>query len=176
MQRVSKGFYLVAWGGGVGLGVVLMIAGTLLAMDSHLDEAAPFALALGFLAILVGAIAFLVLLYKLWAAIQDGHARATPGKAVGFLFIPFFNLYWAFQAIWGWAKDYNAYVDRHGLTSAPKMPEGLFLAYVILCFSGIIPILGVLLVAANFVLGLIMMWKACDGVNALPATPPAPAA
>lgn len=172
MQRLSKGFYLVSWGGGVGLGVVLIVAGALLAMDSHLDEAAPFALALGFLAMLFGAIAFMVLLYKMWAAIQDGHARATPGKAIGFLFIPFFNLYWAFQAIWGWAKDYNAYTARHGLANAPKMPEGLFLTYVILCFSGVIPILGVLLVAANFVVGLIMMSKACDGVNALPASPP----
>ena len=46
MQRVSKGFFLVAWGGGVGLGVLLLVAGTLLAMDSHMDEAAPFALVL----------------------------------------------------------------------------------------------------------------------------------
>ena len=46
---------------------------------------------------------------------------------------------------------------------------------LIMHFKGIIPILGVLLVAANFVLGLIMMWKACDGVNALPTTLPAAA-
>jgi len=171
MQRVSKGFYLVSWGGGVGLGVVLLAAGFLLAMDSHMDEAAPFALGLGALTMLYGAIAIFVLWYKMWAAIQDGHARATPGKAVGFLFIPFFNLYWAFQVLWGWAKDYNAYIARHNLANAPKMPEGLFLAYVILCFSGVIPVLGILLVMANFVIGLMMVSKICDGVNALPAAP-----
>jgi Na+/proline symporter len=61
----------------------------------------------------------LVLLYKAWTAIQHGPVpvRTTPGKAVGFLFIPFFNCYWIFQALWGWTKDYNA-------VAACRNPQG----------------------------------------------------
>ena len=87
-----------------------------------------------------------VWLYKMWDAIQDGHARATPGQAVGFIFIPFFNLYWIFRAFWGFAEDCNQYLDRHAL-SARKLSTGVFLAYTIVSiFGGIaaIPVAGYL--------------------------------
>jgi hypothetical protein len=45
-------------------------------------------------------IPFYTTLYRAWKCLQPGGlARTTPGKAIGFLFIPFFNLYWIFQAI-----------------------------------------------------------------------------
>lgn len=59
------------------------------------------------------AVLFLVLLYNFWKILQDGYAEVTPGKAVGFLFIPFFNFYWAFKAFWGLAKEQNNFIDRH---------------------------------------------------------------
>jgi len=42
----------------------------------------------------------LILLYRAWDNIQDAHFQtsATPGQAVGNLFIPFYNLYWIFIA------------------------------------------------------------------------------
>lgn len=43
----------------------------------------------------------LVLLYRLWRLIPPAKAKTTPAKAVGFLFIPIFNLYWQFIAIAG---------------------------------------------------------------------------
>jgi hypothetical protein len=127
---------------------------------------------MAWLPMMYGAVVVLVLFYKMWAAIQDGHARTTPGKAVGFLFIPLFNLYWAFQAIWGFAKDYNAYLIRHSV-NAPKLPEGLFLAYVILVLCAVIPLLGLLLALVNFVILIIMVMKICDAINALPTAPSA---
>jgi hypothetical protein len=53
------------------------------------------------------------LLYNFWTIIQDGFASTTPGKAVGFLFIPIFNLYWYFRAFYGLSKDIKFYIDRH---------------------------------------------------------------
>ncbi|MEW6096676.1 MAG: hypothetical protein AB1567_09145 [bacterium] len=113
--------------------------------------------------------------YKAWASIQDGFARTTPGKAVGFLFIPFYNFYWIFQVIWGFAKDYNSYIDRHGV-SASKLPEGLFLSSCILSVLGIV--LGILGRFPWFALGIIVhiivdiieiiiLIKTCDAVNSL---------
>ena len=172
MQRVWKWAYLVLIGGSLALaGAILLLLIVLLAGGAHIEDEWPIFVVLAFLPMPVGAIAMLVLWYKMWAAIQDGHARTTPEKAILLLFIPVFNIYWAFQAIWGWAKDYNAYTARHGLTNAPKMPEGLFLAYVVLCFLGVF----VLPALINFIVMLVMISKICDGVNALPAGP-APAA
>jgi hypothetical protein len=79
-----------------------------------------------------------VLLYKAWSAIQDGRARATPARAVGFLFIPFFNLYWTFEAVWGFAKNYNRLVRRHGL-DLELLPEWPFLIFSILTLSHFFP-------------------------------------
>ena len=39
--------------------------------------------------------------YKCWMALPASHRFTTPGKAVEFLFIPFYNFYWAFLS---WPK------------------------------------------------------------------------
>ena len=163
-ERLSKAFYVGSIAGAFALFVVL--CGAAIALAPREREAAFALLGLAALSGLYGGVVNVVLWYKAWAAIQDGHARTTPGKAIGFLFIPFFNFYWAFQALWGWAKDYNAYAARHSI-QAPRMPEGLFLAYVILCIVAFIPALGVLASLAALVIAVVMAAKICDGVNAL---------
>ena len=169
VERVSKGFYL----GSIIVGVVfcfLMLAADLLV--ARAEEPLPALIILLGLAGLVFAVVMLmVLLYKMWAAIQGAGARTTPGKAVGFLFIPFFNLYWIFQACWGWTKDYNRDLPQRGL-SAPRAPEGITLAMCILTFLTWIPIAGQLLALLNFVFLMIFLNAGCDGINAL-ATHPA---
>jgi len=52
------------------------------------------------------------ILHGLWSLIPTHKARTTPGKAVGFLFIPLFNFYWVFIAIYGLAKALNAETDQ----------------------------------------------------------------
>jgi hypothetical protein len=60
----------------------------------------------------LGDILQFVLLYRLWKAIQNENSRTTPGKAVGYLFIPIFNFYWRFRAYWGFSKQANEYIER----------------------------------------------------------------
>jgi hypothetical protein len=162
--RLSKGFYVGSIAGAFAL--VAVLCGAAIALAPREREAAFALVALAALSGLYGGVVNVVLWYKGWAAIQDGHARTTPGKAIGLLFIPFFNFYWAFQALWGWAKDYNAYTARHAI-QAPRMPEGLFLAYVILCLVAFLPAVGVLASLGALVLAVVMAAKICDGVNAL---------
>jgi hypothetical protein len=118
---------------------------------------------------LIAAVTLLILFYKMWEAIQDGHARTTPGKAIGFLLIPIFNFYWSFQALWGFAVDYNKLINRYSL-NIPRLPEGLFLAYTILVFTTWIPKIGLLLLIVNYFIGIVMVSKICDGINSLPDT------
>ncbi len=102
-----------------------------------------------------------VVIYKMWSSIQGGRAtRTTAGKAVGFLFIPFFNLYWLFQVWGGFPTDYNRYLEEYSLP-IPKLSNGLYIAYPILT---LIPLLGILLAPIVFI---IVIAKTCNAVNRL---------
>ncbi len=171
--HLSKDFYAGVWAstGLVAFTSALIILGATLAEYTTPREK-PITIVLFcilFLLAIFGAVTFCVLIYKMWAAIQDGHARTTPGKALGFLFIPFFNLYWMFQVFPGFAKDYNAYVDRQDL-GVPHLSTALFTAYCALILCGFIPLVGIAADIAAFVVGIAMIAKICDAVNAIPST------
>ena len=104
-----------------------------------------------------------VLLAKMWGSIQDEWNDVTPIKAIAFLFIPFFNLYWIFRVWAGYATEYNNYALRHDLQIAPL--EGtVFIMYPIFAF------LGGLLILPTIVLPFLMfpmIGKVCDAVNGL---------
>jgi hypothetical protein len=101
-----------------------------------------------FTAIAAGVIAY-ILLYRYWQVIQDGNVRTTPGKAVGYSFIPFFNFYWVFTAFHGLAQDMNRYARERNI-QAPVVNEQLALWYCILIVCSIIPYL-------NFVTGIAVL-------------------
>ena len=167
MKKVSKGFYLGSIIGATGLSFILFIAGRITIQSGDNDVGFAFII-LGFIPMIYAAVINCVLWYKAWASIQDGHARTTPGKAIGFLFIPIFNLYWLFQAFWGFAKDCNSYIDRKGL-SISKLPEELFLTFSILTLLNVflrrIPIFGIIFSLVTFVILVIVINKLCDVIN-----------
>lgn len=140
MAGLSKPLYLTAPIVGLTAFVVLGVGIFLGLKDATTDV--WFFVIFGSVGVLYAVIMTLVFSYKIWQPIQDGHARMSPGKAVGFLLIPFFNLYWFFRVIGGFSQDYNAYLDRYSI-NASKLPQGLLPT-----FSAIARI--------------------CDAVNALP--------
>jgi hypothetical protein len=152
VKRLSKWFYLGSMigipAGGIvlltaGL-VILVVSGILTGYDINLSYASTRALATSGLIILLGGAAILyglsiwyILLYKAWSVIQDGNASTTPGKAVGFIFIPVYNFYWIFKAWWGFARNYNRYIERYTINTS-KLKEGLFLAFCILSICSMV--------------------------------------
>jgi uncharacterized membrane protein len=96
--------------------LVLLIIGNIGSAISSLifdtDAAAGVACFVSAVAV-AGTVLMLILLHRFWKLIQDGYASTTPGKAVGYLFIPFFNYYWIFKAVLGLSKDLNTFIDRH---------------------------------------------------------------
>jgi hypothetical protein len=128
--------YLLAIPGCVILSLLLTVWGL---TDRKVDELLAFSW-LPLLAVVVGTC---MLVYQSWSAIQDGQARTTPGRAVGFGFLPFFNLYWLFVVWPGFARDYNAYLTRHGIAGRP-LPVGLYTAHAILTVLCAIPYLNLL--------------------------------
>jgi hypothetical protein len=104
-----------------------------------------------------GSICYCVMLYKFWGFIQDGEVRTTPGKAVGFLFIPFFNFYWIFPAIHGLSQDMNNYIRTRNIPSN-TINEGMALTACILYLCAIIPVVGIICSIVAIVL-LILTFK-----------------
>ncbi len=102
------------------------------------------------------------MLSRMWGSIQDGVTPITVGKAIGFLFIPVFSIYWIFVAWGSFPKHYNNYIDRHKL-NVPHLSSGVYIAMPILMLTGIF-ILPILVMPIVFA-GLIA--KTCDAVNQL---------
>lgn len=75
------------------------------------------------------------LFYRYWKYVgpKPGY---TPGQMVGFMFIPFFNLYWNFEAVWKLAKKING-AGYHEVSS------GLALTYCILVCLSWVPCLNI---------------------------------
>ena len=162
MSKVSKTFYLASWIAGSNLAFILIFIGIGAASE---EEAVGICLMLGALfCLLYAGVVWLVLLYKAWAAIPRREASVTPGQAVGFLFIPFFNFYWIFRAVWGYAKEFNAYVARYSVSTA-RLSEGVFLAA---CVLGIVEgFTGGFLWPAQMCLMSLVIDQLCEGLNIL---------
>lgn len=145
-------------------------AGFLLAMISLADpDLAPLA----FLALLFyvpGIIVLCFFIYRMWAAIQDGETRTTPGLAVGLIFVPLFNFYWVFRVYPGFAAEYNAYAARNGL-SVPALPRAPYAVLAVCSVLGIIPYLGILSGLVGLILLGVVISVTCDAVNRLATAP-----
>lgn len=109
---------------------------------------------IGGLAMIVNFIMHLVVLYRHWAVIQKiDSPSATPGSAVGFLFIPAFNLYWIFIAFYKLSVDQQRFVKRYGINVRKQPAPGLALAAVI---CRLVPYVGLL---TFFILGPIRIFN-----------------
>jgi hypothetical protein len=111
---------------------------------------------------------FLRFVYVMWSGLPADQARMTPARAVGLLFIPLFNVYWTFQVFAGFAKDFNAVCARRNLPT-PGLPVLLFAAYPIATFLTAVPVVGVWLTPASWVVLLAVVVHASNAVNSLDA-------
>ena len=94
-----------------------------------------------------------VALYRCWAVLQGSTARTSPGKAVGYMFIPFYNIYWIFIAYRGLAEDANSFSETYGLKR--KISVGLSTWS---CISCILPYFNIIVAPILFPF-LIFQWS-----------------
>jgi hypothetical protein len=113
---------------------------------------------LNFVCMIIGVIIASVLLYRFWNIIQSGsNTRTTPGRAVGFTFIPIFNIYWFYVSYVGLAKDMNTYCVENNIDE--RINEALAKSWYFLTILSIIPVLGIVIGVIAIILYLIMMKK-----------------
>jgi hypothetical protein len=152
VKRVSPGLYITLYlvgliGGGVMTGLAVS--------DPALSELVMVCWA----PLLIAIIAFWVLLYKAWAAIQDGYTPVSPGKALGFMFIPLFNIYWMFIGIGSWGREFNSFAERQRIVGFTASP-GLFLAH---CIFTLVPFGAVI----TLFTGPAILMQFCRGINSV---------
>ena len=96
--------------------------------------------ALGWLAISVfllalAYVAWGLLHYSCWGALPERYRATTPGRAVGFMFIPLFNFIWAFISFTKLADGFNAWgADVPGLPIKNMRGLGIAKAIMFFCF------------------------------------------
>ena len=178
MERISKGLYLGSIYGTYVVTIILTILGFIMLVNAGLyggyyyrvdQELVTVGVACMFLACIPGifsVVMWCILTHRLWSTIQGESSRTTPGQAVGFMFIPLFNIYWMYQAIWGWSVDYNKHIKEKNIV-APPVSEGVGLAWCILGCVGIIPFVGYLTMIPQFILMIIWHSQSIDAANEL---------
>ena len=132
------------WAGSIGIGFLFFIVSAVLmpqaAAKAETNPAMVMVLlgmtGLGWVCLLLSSIFGYMILYRAWKCLSLAGATVTPGAAVGFMFIPLFSLYWIFRAFAGFAKEWNFITAAYEETRmAPRMSEGLFLAFCICIVS-----------------------------------------
>ncbi|MGA0447744.1 MAG: hypothetical protein ACO3M2_13160 [Pseudohongiellaceae bacterium] len=153
------------------LAVTWWIGYPLSIIGEFLPEAGEILLSLIWVpALIVTTVFWCILLYRQWSLLQGHGARVTPGKAVGFGFIPFYCFYWWFVAYAGLAKDTNSHLRGVGITST-SMSFGLAVTDCILsilvCTIGIIPGVGAVFSLPLMIVGFILVIQQRDCVLAI---------
>ena len=94
-------------------------------------EAADAWLILGLSLPIAARVFMCLLLFQCWKALPEAHRKTTPGKAVGFLFIPVFTYYWEFVSFPALAKGYYSYGKQ---VNDPEIKDksGLGIAFAVL--------------------------------------------
>lgn len=180
----SVGFYVSM----LVIGFLLMVLGILLIFVINANRGygsdtgfviVGISIFIGIIMMIIAWIYFVVLLYRVWKfAIVESrrHNLApsidSPGIAVGFLFIPFFNFYWIFKAYGSLPRNLNAIARAKNISAV--MSEGLGISLAILCLLSMIPFLGyilslvVLILAPIFISSSISMCKKLSEVSNAP--------
>jgi serine/threonine protein kinase len=105
----------------------LLVAANWREFTGHTDYfLAPYAI----LAWIVGGVFWSIMHYSCWKALPEKFRATTPGRALGFLFIPLFNFYWVFISFPKLATGFNA-LKRERPELAIRNLRGVGIAYAI---------------------------------------------
>ena len=137
----------------------------LILFEEREEEAGVIFLLIGIALGLFSAIYLLILLHRSWAAIQGPWAKTTPGKAVGFLFIPIFNFYWIFQAVRGLAVGSRAYLEASRPGTKSPINEPVSVALGIFFIVTFIPVVGWFTFVVTMILWNILVFQWCRFLN-----------
>lgn len=130
-------------------------------------EKAIIILLIGLPVMILGVIFLSLLQHKCWNSLPAEFRATTPGKAVGFMFIPFFNFYWAFVSWPKLSEGLTNWQKSSGENPTDTKGLGITFAVLFVCHStiGMIPVLGILIRIAMVVIFILYYRKLVSGIN-----------
>ena len=198
-KNLSKTVFVYCWAAAQIIAGALGLLGLMLALRKSANPVLIATFAAGNIFLIGSVIIELLMYYKMWNAIQDSEVFVSPGKAVGFLFVPIFNIYWALSTITGFAEDYNEFIRRNSIKTK-DLPFILFFVYAaafilsmtvvttpMLCvaaspglvhkafiayrsWSWFLSCFALAAGVAHFITYMLFATKTCDAINALQGT------
>ncbi len=173
-QLVSRSMYII-YLVLLYVGLVLLIIGIALLLDGDEDESLPWII-IGALLNVGASVLMLIMFYRFWNyTIQEMKASGqtpaidSPDKAIGYLFIPFYNFYWIFLTYGKLPKILNAIAATKKMEE--RLPEDTGTIIAALVVVGIIPYLGyVTSFISAFILLPIFTRRIIRFVEAIPVT------
>jgi hypothetical protein len=127
-KTLSKLLYVYGWLAACVITGILAAAGLMFDLGDAANSTVFAAFAAADLFLLISVAVEMLLFYKMWDAIPTAQASITPGKAVGFLFIPGFNIYWALLMLTAFAEDCSARL-RRSPAQVKELPAMLYAAH-----------------------------------------------
>ena len=97
---------------------------------------------IGLPVLIVACVYSCILLYRYWNLLQRHGVPVSPGRAVGYCFIPFFSFYWYFVAYVSLVDYYNNFVDNVAGNPSIRISRGLAIANCVLAIAMWMPYLG----------------------------------
>ncbi len=164
----------ITWTGTLVLVIITTILGFIsdgLAIINFNEGPSHFSLLIYIIIFFVGITAIVfscILHHKCWSAIPEEFRATSPGKAVGFLFIPFFNFYWAFISWPTLARGLDDWQRSLGITNITNV-YGLAVTYAIMfvlgCTLGWIPGFASFIYLFDLIIFILLYSKIVNTIN-----------
>ena len=115
---------------------------------------------------------FFIMLYKFWKIVPAAETGGvTPGKAVGFCFIPFFSFYWIYVAYYKLSQNYqnfsNAPVKTYALVMLILIWSSAFFSFLGNLFSVPLPEVYAVFLVISVMISLVSVAFACVWLHAM---------
>ena len=111
-----------------------------------------------------------ILHYRCWNAIPENFRAITPARAVGFLFIPFYNFYWAFvtwpklaECLTAWQRS----IGRTNITNVHGLAVTYGVLFVLSWTLALIPGIASLINIASLVIFIVLYRMITNTINSI---------
>jgi hypothetical protein len=140
-----------------------------IAMLGGADEKAVMVLSIFFLPLgVISVIIGMILHYRYWEALPSQYRATTPGRAVGLMFVPFYNFYWVFVSYHGLARGYREYsrsVGDQRIVDVTSLGLVIGIFFIAFCTLAWIPGIAILVGGADLVIYLLYSRATCANAN-----------
>ena len=111
-----------------------------------------------------------ILHYRCWKAIPENFRAISPASAVGFLFVPFYNFYWAFVTWPKLAESLTAWqrgIGRSHVTNVHGLAVTYGILFVLSFIVGFIPGIATLIGIADLIIFILLYRTITSTINSI---------